>query len=151
MAKLSLAPASDALLALRNAPVDLKGKPNGLRDAVTQFFATAGGEWELRVQLCTDIDKMPIEDAKTVWSEDLSPYVAVARLVAGPQPTWSEARAKAIDDGLAFSPWHGLAAHRPLGSVNRIRRHAYELAHEFRRSRGGEALDEPATLDGLPD
>ena len=31
-----------------------------------------------------------------------------------------------VTDRLAFRPWHGLAAHRPLGSVNRLRRAGYE-------------------------
>lgn len=45
---------------------------------------TAGGTWELRVQLCVDIEKMPREDASVEWPQDLSPYVTVARPRARP-------------------------------------------------------------------
>ncbi|MGQ0699723.1 MAG: catalase family protein [Panacagrimonas sp.] len=150
MAKFALAPVSDDLMALTKAPLDLDGSPNGLRDAVDAFFAGHAGTWELRVQLCTDVEAMPIENPQTPWSEDQSPYVSVARLVVTPQAAWSEARSAAVDDGLSFSPWHGLAAHRPLGSVNRMRRKAYEMARQFRADRNGRSVEEPKTLENLP-
>ena len=77
MAKWQIAPVSPELQALKNAPVDLNDKPDGLRAALNAHFATHGGEWELRVQLCTDNEAMPIEDATVVWSEDASPFVPV--------------------------------------------------------------------------
>ena len=103
------------------------------------------------MQLCTDLEAMPIENAKTVWPEDLSPYVTVARIRVAPQVAWSEARSRAIDDGLAFSPWHGLAAHRPLGSVNRLRRRAYEMSRQFRSRANRQPIEEPRSLESLPD
>lgn len=144
--KIQARPATDALKALAGAPVDLKDRPDGLRDAVAAFFAGQGGEWELCVQLCTNIDKMPIEDASVAWDEALSPYVPVARIVVPPQPSYSDTRAFAIDEGLAYSPWHGIAAHRPLGSVMRIRRQAYRLAQRFRAEKNQRALSEPKTI-----
>lgn len=136
MAKWQIAPVSPELQALKNAPVDLNDKPDGLRAALNAHFARHGGEWELRVQLCTDNEAMPIEDATVVWSEDASPFVPVARIVVPPQPAWNDARSVEMDDGLSFSPWHGLAAHRPLGSINRVRRAAYEGSVGARSTRG---------------
>ncbi len=150
MAKLSIAPTSAGLRALTDAKVDLDDKPDGLRAAVVAFFASQGGEWELRAQLCTDVDKMPIEDASVEWEEDESPYVTVARLVAAPQPAWTAARSAVVDDQLAFSPWHGIAAHRPLGSVNRARKPAYEMSKRFRAEHNGVTIDEPAKEATLP-
>ncbi len=150
IAKLSIAPASAGLKALTDAEVDLDGKPNGLRGAVVDFFATQGGEWELRAQLCTDLDKMPVEDASVEWPEEESPYVAVARLVADPQPAWTHGRSVAVDDKLAFSPWHGIAAHRPLGSVMRARKQSYEMSKRFRAEHNGVTIDEPAKDAALP-
>ncbi|RFU49703.1 catalase family protein [Paraburkholderia sp. DHOC27] len=131
-AKLSVVPVSPELTALTDAPLDVNGHPNALRDAVNEFFATQGGTWEVRVQLATDIEKMPVEDASVKWPEEDSPYVTVARLHVAPQPAWTESRSAAIDDGLSFSPWHGLAAHRPIGGVMRARKPAYEMSSEFR-------------------
>lgn len=158
VAKLSMVPVAPGLTALRDLPVDLAGKPNGLRGGVINHFSENGGEWELRVQLRTDPDSMPIEDPSVAWPEDRSPYVAVARITVPPQPAWSEARARQVDDGLSFSPWHGLLAHQPLGSINRARREAYAMSAAFRAGhnrcpiyepRAGIGLSEqPATLYG---
>jgi hypothetical protein len=151
VAKISLAPVSTDLMALHGQKVDLKDRPNGLREEVVDFFTTHGGEWELRVQLCTDLDHMPVENFSAVWSEELSPFVPVARIRAAPQSAWSDARSTAVDDGLAFSPWHGLAAHQPLGSVMRLRKQAYAAVSGFRRERNGCPLHEPRSFRDLPE
>ena len=150
IAKVSVAPVSPELKALTNAPLNVNGKPNGIREAVVEFFRQGGGEWELRVQLCTDLDAMPVEDAAVAWPEDKSPYVAVARITVPPQEAWSEVRSAAVDDGLAFSPWHGLAAHRPLGSIMRARRDAYARSAQFRAEKNGRVIKEPRTASDLP-
>lgn len=137
IAKLSLVPLSPSLTALADARVDLSGKPDGLRGAVVDHFASAGGEWELRVQLCTDLEKMPVEDASVEWPEELSPYVTVARLVVPPQPAWGANKVRMIDDGLSFSPWHGLVDHQPLGGVMRARKPVYDALAAERSERSG--------------
>ncbi|MDO7902136.1 catalase family protein [Pseudomonas sp. K1(2024)] len=142
-AKLALVPVSPALTALTDQHVDFDGDPNGLRSAVTRYFEQQGGEWELRVQLATDLEKMPIEDASVQWPEDLSPYVTVARVEVKPQFTWSDDKVRTIDDGMAFSPWHGLAAHRPLGGVMRVRKPSYEMSSAFRARHNGCPIHEP--------
>ena len=104
IAKVCVAPVAPDLTALTGAKVDLAGKPNGLREAVQDCFAAHGGEWEVRVQLCTDLDAMPIEKASKVWPEDKSPYLPVARITVEPQNSWSPEAVREIDEGLAFGP-----------------------------------------------
>jgi hypothetical protein len=137
IAKVGLFPASPELKALTGASLDVNGKPNGLREAVVAFFAEHGGEWELKVQLCTDVDEMPV---------DKSPYLTVARIVAPPQPAWDERRIAQVDDGMAFSPWHGLEAHRPLGAIMRLRRAAYEASARFRAEHNHRPIQEPRSF-----
>lgn len=150
MAKFSVAPLSPALKDLAGAKVSVAGRPEALREEVAAFFAESGGEWALRVQLCTDLDRMPVEDASIPWPEEESPFVTVGHIRVEPQPSWDEARSRAVDLGMAFSPWHGLAAHRPLGSINRARRSAYEMSSGFRASHGGCPMQEPRAADDLP-
>ncbi|MDQ0010308.1 catalase [Luteibacter jiangsuensis] len=147
--KLSIAPHSPNLTALTDAELDLDGKRNGLREAMVEYFAGQGGEWEVRVQFCTDPETMPIEDASVAWPEERSPYIDVARIVLPPQPAWNAVRRAAIDDGLAFSPWHGIAAHRPLGSVMRARRVAYKVMARFRAHHNGMTIREPRSIADL--
>lgn len=143
IAKFALVPVSAELTALTDAKVDLSGKPDGLRQAAIDFFRANAGVWELRAQLCTDLQTMPVEDSTVQWPEEKSPYVTVGRLTVQPQDAWSEARSKAFDDGLSFSPWHGLAAHRPLGSIMRLRKPAYRMSARFRFERNGCPMHEP--------
>jgi len=150
MAKVSVAPVSPELAALKGALIDLHDKPNGLRQAVMDFFARRSATWEVRVQLCRNIATMPLEDASVVWSEEESPYFAVARITALPQAGWSEALSRLVDDGMAFSPWHGVLAHRPLGSIMRVRKAAYQMSARFRFERTGHVMQEPAHLDDWP-
>ena len=155
IAKLSLVPVAQSLTALTDQPLPdaLADDPDGLRGAVNAFFADhEDAEWELRAQLNTDLDQMPIEDASVEWPQDLSPFVTVARVRIGRQTGWSEERSRAVDDGLSFSPWHGLAAHQPLGGVMRARRGVYPSSAAFRGSVSGCPMHEPAAgSDVLPE
>jgi hypothetical protein len=143
IAKLEVSPASDELRALVKQRLDVNGKPDGIREAMIDFFRRNGGEWDVRVQLCTNLTDMPVENAAAHWDERESPFVPVARLLVEPQEAWSEARSTEVDDGMGFSPWHALAAHRPLGSVMRLRRLAYEEAQSFRSEHNTCPIHEP--------
>jgi hypothetical protein len=143
IAKISVAPISPELVALEQAPLNVNGVPNGIRDAVVDFFRKNGGVWEVRAQLCTDLELMPIENAAAVWPEDKSPYRPIARIKVEPQTAWSEERSSVVDDGMQFSPWHGLAAHRPLRGIMRARKEVYETAKKFRAEKNGRIIEEP--------
>jgi hypothetical protein len=151
IAKISVAPISPELARLAQAPLNVNGAPNGLREAVVEFFKENGGVWEVRAQLCTDLEKMPIEDASVEWPEELSPYRRVARISVEPQLAWSESRAWAVDDGISFTPWHGLAAHRPLGGIMRARKAAYEMGRMFRAEKNGRVIQEPREMVSFDD
>ncbi len=150
IAKLAIKPFSPALRALSASAIDLQDKPDGIREAVAAFFAAGGGEWDLQVQLCTDLKSMPIEDAAKPWPEDESPYQSVARISMPRQDSWSAPRLQAVNDQMSFSPWHALAAHRPLGAVNRVRKTVYEAAVRFRAEHNQEAITEPYSIADLP-
>lgn len=152
VAKVALSPRSAWLRALAGAALDVNGKPDGLREAVLAFFAEHPlSEWDLQVQLNTGLGDMPIEDASVLWPVSLSPYTTVATLAVPGQVAWSAARSEAVDDGMAFSPWHGLEAHRPLGSIMRVRHAAYAASAAQRAHQNGRSLCEPRSLDNFPD
>ena len=132
IAKFALVPVSANLTDLTGDKVNTSDRPDALREVIRETMIDGGGTWELRVQLNTDLEAMPIEDASVEWDETASPYRTVGRITVEPQLSLGTDLAKQIDDETFFSPWHGLAAHRPLGSVNRARRQAYEMSAEFR-------------------
>ena len=132
--KFSLAPVSAALKARTNKHIGVSGRPNALRDSVVDYFATESGEWELKVQLNTDLESMPIEDSTVSWPQDKSPYITIARLSVPAQNAWSSTNIATVDDGMSFNPWNGLAAHQPLGSINRARKPTYAESVTYRHS-----------------
>lgn len=145
MAKFSLAPASPSLAALQGRDLPAHDH-DAQRHAINAFFAAAtaaAAEWELRVQLCMDIDRMPIEDASVEWDAALSPHIPVARLIIPPQTAWDEAVSPLAEAELAFDPWHALAAHRPLGAINRARRIVMAASRGFRSTFNRCPIHEP--------
>jgi hypothetical protein len=147
--KLAFIPDTDALRALAQQDLPLDDK-NALRTAVVEWFAMHPAEFAVAVQLCTDLDGMPVENADKEWSEDENPYLTVGRLVIPPQDAWTEARQDFVDEDLSFSPSHSLAAHRPLGSIMRARMHVYEVLGRRRREVNGRPTAEPSDIAQMP-
>lgn len=137
IAKLAVIPDNPpALRALVGRAITL-GDEDALRHAVQDYFRVHPAEYIVAVQLCTDLDRVPVENANVEWPEDESPYRPVARLILPPQEVFSRERQEAVDDGLSFCPAHSLAAHRPLGSIMRARMQAYEVLGRERLERNG--------------
>jgi hypothetical protein len=152
IAKLSIQPVSENLKQLTGKHVPHLGKRySGLRDEAVRFFETETAEWDVCFQLCTDLERMPVEDPSIQWPEDLNPYLPVARIVARPQNAYSSERRVYVDETLSFNPWHCLAAHRPLGNMMRARFHAYKASTDFRHSANGREMVEPHSIAELPE
>ncbi len=149
VAKLGLFPILPAPGSLPD--IDASRDPDALRTATTARFRANAAEFEIRIQLCTDLETMPVEDASAEWSEEHSPYRPVARLTLPVQDAFSEARRAFMDEALVFCPAHALAAHRPLGSIMRARMQAYEAMATWRQTRNGVARCSPRSLAEVPD
>ena len=70
----------------------------------------------------------------------------VARIRAAPRSARTAERA-VLDDSLRFSVWTGVAAHRPMGVINRVRRDTNQMSSEFRARYNGCPVHKPATAD----
>ncbi|HUD93685.1 catalase family protein [Sphingobium sp.] len=145
VAKFRLRPVSSALTELTGAKIRTKGHPDAIRERVQQEMAGIDAEWAFEVQLRRDADRQPIEDASVEWKEDHAPFVEVARLRVPRQDSWDADRVRAVDEDMRFSVWTGLAAHRPLGGINRARRDAYQHSADFRAAANGCPMREPTT------
>jgi hypothetical protein len=149
--KLRLVPVSDSILALRGKHVEHPRSWNSLKDSIVAFFEKETAVWELRIQLCTNLTEMPVEDASVEWDERLSAPLTVARITARPQNAYSDARRIWVDEQLSFNPWHSLSAHRPLGNIMRARFKSYHASSHFRRTAEGRPMVEPRSIEELPD
>ena len=155
IAKIRLSPVMQELLQRLGDGPGVLDDEDALRTAVGLFMRQHSAEFELAVQLCTDLRTTPVEDACVDWPEHASPYRAVARLVLPPQDAWSIARQAYVDETLSFSPAHALQAHRPLGGINRGRLKAYGIMAGFRRIHNRihnrMPFNKPLGIDELPD
>ena len=150
VAKIAIVPVAPELRALTDQPLDINHDHDGLRHAVSEFFAASDAVWDVQIQLCSSVDEMPIEDAQAVWDETISPFVTVARLTARAQASWQGEASEAMNDSLGFRPWNALVAHRPLGSIMRMRKLAYRQSQDFRSQRNPVPVSEPGDAD-LPE
>lgn len=150
IAKISVAPLSEEVRELSDVKIDPDGNPSRIRDSVVEFFAEHGAEYEMRAQLCTDLDTMPVEDASVLWSEEDSPHQPVAKIVLPRQDAYDARRRVYADDVLEFNPWHAIAAHRPLGSIMRCRIPVYESSARFRHEMNAVERREPRDASDIP-
>jgi hypothetical protein len=155
VAKINVKPLSRNVKELSGKKIDdeiIEADENAfLTSVIADFFRLNTAEYEMSAQLCTDLDKMPVEDASVQWPEDISPYQPVAKLVFLPQETFSPQRRVYADDVLSFNPFHCLPEHRPLGNIMRVRKLAYETSSKFRHLMNAQERVEPSSIDELPD
>jgi hypothetical protein len=96
------------------------------------------------LQRFVDQDKTPTERSTVNW-DDVAPMVPVADLKIPAQTFTSEAQDTFCDD-MAFTPWHALPEHKPLGVVNRTRFVVYTTTAKLRR--GGNGVETRSAVTG---
>ncbi|TCR00559.1 catalase family protein [Neorhizobium sp. JUb45] len=143
IAKFRLKPVSPDLTALTGKIIDTSVREDAIRETVQAEMLTTRAVWEFQVQLCCDTEKQPIEDPTVEWSEDDAPFVTVATVTAEPQDSWNDDKVRTVDEEMRFSVWTGLAAHQPLGNINRARRSAYQHSADFRQAFNRCPMHEP--------
>ncbi len=150
IAKLAVVPVSAAQRTLADQKLDTANDPDALKTATVDYLRQNDAVFEVRVQLCRDLDAMPVENANKEWKEDESPYRTVATLTLPRQDAYTETRRKYVDDELSFCVSHSLVAHRPLGSIMRARLQAYPVMSRHRRMANGGLLEEPRSIENVP-
>lgn len=150
IARFAVVPLSKSVTSLQGTVVPKTAGADAHRDMVADLFRTESAEYEFQVQLCTDLATQPIEDASVDWSDAVSPHRGVAKLVFPVQDPATAERLAYGDDVLSFNSWRGLAAHRPLGSINRLKKLVYDASSDFRHRANAVPRSEPSTVADLP-
>ena len=143
VAKFSLKPVSSSLTKRTGEIIDTSVSEDAIRETVQAEMQTISGEWEFQVQLCRDIEAQPIEDPTVEWDQDDAPFITVATVTAAPQDSWSDETVRQVNEKMRFSVWTGLAAHQPLGNINRARKVPYEHSAKFRERFNHCPIHEP--------
>lgn len=119
--------------------------PNGLRDALEEHFVRnrRPAKYHFAAQTFVDEATTPIEDATSVWP---TPFEIIATLTL-PAQDFTAPEQFEFAEHLAFTPWHCMPEHRPLGGIQRCRRRVYEESSRLRHSLTNVAAREPTSSD----
>jgi hypothetical protein len=131
-----------------------KKSPNYMRENLRATLESKEACFLFQVQLQVDPDAMPVEDSTVVWPErereygnlPYAPYQTVAKILIPPQTFDTPARDRYCEN-LAFTPWHSLVEHKPLGRTMRMRRDLYKATSQFRRHTNGASPIEPTRFE----
>jgi hypothetical protein len=134
--KFSAKPAAQA----GQPPAD--GSADYLRKAMAARLKNADALYEFQVQIQKDADKQPVEDPTVEWDEASCPFRTVARIKI-PAQEFDTPERMSFCENLSFTPWHSLAADRPLGGINRTRKDVYLVLSKMRHDLNAVPISEP--------
>ncbi len=115
--------------------------PNFLRQAMHKTLSTGDACMEFMIQPRTS-GKLDVEDARTQWPEEDAPFYKVATIHI-PTQEFDSPEQHAFCENLSFTPWHALQEHKPLGSINRLRKIVYERISKTRHQLNQADRTEP--------
>jgi hypothetical protein len=145
VAKVRVAPVVESFENVIHRKLDLSSGPDVYGPALTDELRARDFDFDLQVQLCTDLAAMPVNDATVEWPEELSPFVTVGR-VHLPRQDISAPENLDKGDALAFNQWRVTSDHRPLGEIMDVRR-VYTASAKVRRTLNNQPQREPTSAD----
>lgn len=107
---------------------------NQLRAAIGAHLQQAPACFNFGIQVQSNSDDMPLEDASVIWDEDDSPFVTVATL-RFEQQAFDTPQALEQCEQQQYNPWQSLPAHTPLGRMNAVRKAVYATGAYQRATR----------------
>jgi len=119
---------------------------NFLRERAAAQLAQGAAVFDFAVQVQRDEACMPLDDPLKIWSLELSPPRKLATLRILKQDFDTEA-INSYGENLSFNPWHSLAEHQPLGTLNLARKTIYETLSAYRHKANQSASREPSDWD----
>ena len=147
IAKLRVAPVEDSAAHVIHRELDLRSGPDVFGPALAGDLRARPFDFDLQVQLCTDLDAMPVNDAMVEWPEKLSAFVTVGR-VHIPRQDISGSLNSEKCDALAFNQWRVTSDHQPLGEIMKVRQ-IYTASAGMRRALNHQPQNEPASADDV--
>jgi hypothetical protein len=147
VAKIRVAPATASAAKVIHREVDLTTGPDVFHPVLVDELLAGSFDFDLQIQLCTDLDAMPVNTVTVEWPEKLSPFVTVGR-VHIPRQDISRPENVEKGDALAFNQWRVTAEHRPLGEIMDIRR-IYSASAWVRRTLNQQPQTEPVSADSV--
>ena len=145
VAKVRVAPVQSFADRVVQREIDFDSAGQVFRPALVGELRERPYEFDIQVQLSTDLVRMPVEKTTVVWPESLSPYVTVAKLRLPQQDIGGEDNFEKMDK-TSMAPWRVTEEHRPLGSIMRSRLEVYRESSKLRHEANNQERREPKNL-----
>jgi hypothetical protein len=145
VAKVRVAPTAESAQKVIHHQLDLSSGPDVFGPTLVDELRAHAFDFDLQVQLCTDLTAMPVNDSTVEWPEKLSPFVTVGH-VHLPRQDISRPENAEKGDALAFNQWRVTSDHRPLGEIMDLRR-IYTASAKVRRTLNHQPQREPTSAD----
>ena len=145
IAKVRVAPVQAFADRVVQRKLDVNSAQQVFRPALVAELRERPYEFDIQVQLCTDLAHMPVEDVTVRWSETLSPFVTVAKLRLPRQDIGGDDNFERMD-ATSMSPWRVTEEHRPLGNIMRSRKEVYRQSSILRHQANKQVRREPKNL-----
>ena len=129
---------------------EYKGAPfdtdNYLKLDLEKRLRNGDSTFRFEIQLRTNDETMPLNDAQDVWSTKESPYFCIAKLHLPQQDITAIGQAE-FGSNLSFNIWRTLEAHKPLGSIADVRKEVYAASAQTRHQANGQQQQEPKKIN----
>ena len=145
VAKVRVAPVQSFADRVEQRALDLTSAEQVFRPALVAELRKQPYEFDVQVQLCADLARMPVEKTTVVWPESLSPFVTVAKLRLPQQDIGGEDNFEKMDK-TSMTAWRVTEQHRPLGNIMRSRKEVYRQSSILRHQANHEERKEPKNL-----
>ena len=147
VAKIRVAPDAASATQAIHRELDIRSGPEVFAPVLLDELRAREFDFDLQVQLCTDLEAMPINDSTVEWPEKLSPFVSIGR-VHLPRQDISLSGNSERTDALAFNQWRVTEDHRPLGEIMQVRR-IYSASAKMRRTINHQPHTEPTRVEEI--
>ncbi|MFI2761222.1 catalase family protein [Streptomyces echinatus] len=146
IAKVRFTPEPSAAAKVVRRDLDTASEQEVFRPALQAELLERPFTFDIQVQLCTDLARMPVEDTTVEWPERLSPSFTVAKLRLPRQDISGPENLEKMD-ALSFTPWRVTAEHAPLGNIMRVRKEVYRRSSIERHQLNRQPRTEPRSAD----
>jgi hypothetical protein len=110
-------------------------EPDGLSKALRDHLRTTEAVFDFGVDVQTNSTTQPIEDPTVSWSaQDGARREWLASITIPQQDIGTNS---SLAENIAFSPWHALPEHEPVGAINRARMPVYREMAKLRHESNG--------------
>jgi len=147
--KYALFPVAKEQLEIKSQKVKDTDSSNILSEWIQTYFRNHPARYKFRIQFCIDLSLQPVEDTNVEWSQLLAPFHTVATLEIPRQEALDPGLCRWWHDDIRLYPWAGLEEHRPLGSINRVRKRVYDASAAHRAKKNEQKVVFPQNTNNI--